>query len=421
MKHRTTTLALLLITASCAFVSLRPPTSAASLSAKPELRRQRGTRRRPPASAARPRIDYSKFSHTTPAHRKDSCNSCHTSPSDNWQQVREHDAAFPDITDYPEHASCINCHRAQFFNGARPVICSVCHTAVSPRSGARYLFENPAAPFALSEKGRTRPTEFALNFPHDLHQDVMARLSPADVPSIGFVRAAFAQEPARKEKPNSCSICHETYRPTHPAREVGAAKPSETTTAKPSGTSAKSSVTPADTASTLPDGLLKTTPTGHDSCFNCHWQDGGEKPLSTDCAGCHKLLPQAKLPAPLAGKDADRQLAAKAGFTDPFIIRKLLRRDSVTFAHDEENHKGIDCASCHTRIPALNVLDEATLKVPILSCGGGSSCHVSARPKKILNEEVDKKLVDASFQCVKCHVNLGREKPPKSHLDAVGK
>jgi hypothetical protein len=380
-----------------------------AVSTTPEPQRQRkGIRRRTPA-AARPRVDFSKFTHSTAAHRQNSCDSCHKSPSDNWAQVRDHDAAFPDITDYPEHVSCLNCHRSQFFKGARPVICSVCHTVVSPRSGTRHPFENPGEPFARSEKAKTRPSEFALNFPHDLHQDVMARLFQPSEEGHGvrFVRASLAQEPAQKPKPkpNSCSICHETYR-QHTGQ--GAA-------AKPSDSAA------ASAATTLPDGLLKTTPTGHDSCFNCHWQDGGEKPLSSDCAGCHKLLPQGKTTLMPAGKDADLQLAAKAGFTDPFIISKLLRRETVTFAHDEENHKGIDCASCHVNIPSINVLDANTLKVPILSCGGGSSCHVSAKPKKILNEEVDKRLADANFQCVKCHVNLGKEKVPKAHLDAVGK
>jgi hypothetical protein len=408
MKHRTLTLALLLLGTSCAFVCSRLVTPAAGSAPEPQ-RQRRSVQRRPRASASRPRVDYSKFTHTTAAHQKDSCSSCHQTPSDNWAQAREHDAAFPDVTDYPEHGSCINCHRAQFFNGARPVICSVCHNIVSPRSGARHPFENPGEPFARSEKAKTRPSEFALNFPHDLHQDVMARTAPpsADAQGVRFMRTAFAQEAVRKEKPNSCSICHQTYtqRPVH---AEGAAKP-------PAATAAATATAP------LPEGLLKTTPTGHDSCFNCHWQDGGEKPLSSDCAGCHKLLPQGRTLAPTLKKDADPQLAAKAGFTDPFIVRKLLRRETVTFAHDEENHKGIDCASCHVNIPSINVLDENTLKVPILSCGGGSSCHVSAKPKKILNEEVDKKLADASFQCVKCHVNLGKEMTPKSHLNAVGK
>jgi hypothetical protein len=321
--------------------------------------------------------------------------------------VRDASSAFPDITDYPEHDSCLSCHRQQFFRGARPAICTVCHTVVSPRAGGRFPFANPAAAFARSEKGKAQVSEFAINFPHDLHQDVMARAPSRDAGGVRFASAAFAQEQPKPAKPNSCSVCHETY----------AAQPVAATTPAPADAKAGAGAgMPA-----LPAGLLKTTPTGHDSCFNCHWQEGGEKPLSNDCAGCHKPLPKGGERPALKGKDADAQFAARAGFTDPFIVSKLLRRDSVVFAHEEERHREIDCATCHTRIPALSTLDEMTLKVPILSCGAGSSCHVGAKPKKILNEEVDKKLADPNFQCVKCHFNLGREKPPKSHLEATGK
>ena len=401
MKRRTLTLALLLPVALAGVLCVR----ISSASAEPQRKRST-TRRRAPAQ--RPSVDYTKFTHTTAAHRKDSCDSCHQSPSDNWAQVRDAAAAFPDITDYPEHASCLSCHRQQFFKGPRPAICSVCHTVVSPRSGARFPFANPAAAFARSEKGKARASEFVLNFPHDLHQDVMARAPKRDDGNVRFVRATFAQEQAKPAKPNSCSVCHETYM-SQPAVATATPAPSDAKAGAGAG------------VPVLPGGLLKTTPTGHESCFNCHWQEGGEKPVSTDCAGCHKLLPKGSARPALAGKDADPQFAARAGFTDPYIVRKILRRDSVIFAHEEERHREIDCATCHTRIPALSTLDEMTLKVPILSCGAGSSCHIGAKPKRILNEEVDKKLADSNFQCVKCHFNLGREKPPRSHLDATGK
>lgn len=400
MKLRILTLTLLLAAALVGVVVAWVSSTAA---AAPQQRRG-SAQRRPPARTQRPRVDYSNFTHSTPEHRKGSCDSCHQSPSDNWAQVRGSDTAFPDITDYPEHDSCLSCHRQQFFRGARPAICSVCHTVVSPRSGARFPFANPVAPFARSGKGKTWASEFAVNFPHDLHQDVMARVPARDEGDVRFVRAAFMQEQAKPAKPNSCSVCHVTY------------------TTQPAPTPAPADAKAGVGQPALPAGLLKTTPTGHDSCFNCHWQDGGEKPVSTDCAGCHKLLPKGRARPELKGKDADPQFAARAGFTDPHIVRKLLRRDSVIFAHEEERHREIDCATCHTRIPALSTLDETTLKVPILSCGAGSSCHIGAKPKRILNEEVDKKLADPSFQCAKCHFNLGRgEKPPKSHLDATGK
>ncbi|HEX8189033.1 MAG TPA: hypothetical protein VF586_11820 [Pyrinomonadaceae bacterium] len=403
MKRRTLTLALLLSAALAGVVCVRVSSSAAR-----EPQRRRGsTQRRTPARAQRPRVDYTNFTHSTPGHRKDSCDSCHKSPSDNWARVRGGNAAFPDITDYPEHESCLSCHRQQFFRGARPAICSVCHTAVSPRSAARHPFANPAAAFARSEKGRRETSEFAVNFPHDLHQDVMARAPAPGDSGVSFVRAAFAQEQAKPSKPNSCSVCHETY--VKPGQAVTAPAPPD------ARAGAGADLPP------LPAGLLKTTPTGHDSCFNCHWQDGGEKPVSTDCAGCHKLLPQGAARPELKGKDADPEFAARSGFTDPHVVGKLLRRDTVIFAHEEERHREIDCATCHTRIPALSTLDETTLKVPILSCGAGSSCHIGAKPKRILNEEVDKKLADPNFRCAKCHFNLGREKPPRSHLDATGK
>jgi hypothetical protein len=402
MKRRILTLALLLPVALAGVVCVRVSSTAAA-----EPQRRRTTQRRAPARPQRPRVDYTKFSHSTPAHHKDSCASCHKNPSDNWAQVRDASAAFPDITDYPEHETCLNCHRQQFFRGARPAICTVCHTVVSPRSGTRFPFANPSETFERSEKGKTRVSEFAPNFPHDVHQDVMARAPQRDESEVRFVRAVFVQEPPKPAKPKSCSICHETYKTPSAAA------------APPVPADAKAGAGAA--FPTLPPGLLKTTPTGHASCFNCHWQEGGEKPVSTDCAGCHKLLPKGTVRPLLKGKDADPQFAARAGFTDPFIVRKILRRDTVIFAHDEERHREIDCATCHTRIPALSTLDEMTLKVPILSCGAGSSCHIGAKPKKILNEEVDKKLADPNFQCAKCHFNYGREKPPKSHLDAAGK
>ena len=151
MKRRTLTFALVLLAAIAGGVCVRVSSSA---SAEPQ-RRRTTTQRRAPARTERPRVDYTKFTHTTAAHRKDSCDSCHKSPSDNWTQVRDAASAFPDITDYPEHGSCISCHRQQFFRGARPAICTVCHTVVSPRSGARFPFANPAATFARSEKGKT--------------------------------------------------------------------------------------------------------------------------------------------------------------------------------------------------------------------------------------------------------------------------
>src|ERR1700754_3100049 len=179
MRQRTQTLlTLLAFTAAavfaCAWTAARP----ASAAFEPQQRRTRQTRKRAPSRAqTRPRVDYTKFSHATAQHRK-ACDSCHENPSENWSRVRASASAFPDITDYPQHASCIDCHRRQFFVGARPAICTVCHTQVSPRADARFPFENPEDAFAKSAKAKTRREDFQIYFPHDRHQDVMAHIVP---------------------------------------------------------------------------------------------------------------------------------------------------------------------------------------------------------------------------------------------------
>jgi len=113
-------------------------------------------------------IDYTKFSHSTSKHQA-ACNTCHK-------------IVFPDITDYPNHDACVSCHRPQFFRGARPPICSVCHSKTSPRDDVRYAFRNPATKL-----------QFMIEFPHDRHQNVIALLR--------FEHAA-------PQNYNNCTICH---------------------------------------------------------------------------------------------------------------------------------------------------------------------------------------------------------------------
>src|SRR6185436_17041146 len=48
----------------------------------------------------KPKVDYTKFSHTThTVTQKLACDSCHKVPSRNWKEVRKGDAAFPDMAD----------------------------------------------------------------------------------------------------------------------------------------------------------------------------------------------------------------------------------------------------------------------------------------------------------------------------------
>ena len=426
MKHRTLTLAVLLASA-LAVSAARAVRRAAAAGFAPRQRSASQSRRRAPSSSQqqRPRADYSKFSHVTAQHRK-ACDSCHTNPTENWAAAREAGSAFPDITDYPEHASCINCHRRQFFSGARPAICTVCHPQVSPRAGARFPFENPAEAFSKSDNAKTRRAEFSLNFPHGRHQDVMARaVTPSETPrvvvgshdSAVFVRASFAPPAAEERRVDSCTTCHKTYQP--------AGDPPEEYLTKPPG-ELKSNALGLE-AFWLKRGMLKTSPRGHDSCFRCHWQDGGEQPFSSDCAGCHKLLQPgvgSKADGPPTKRDADTSNPSVKGITDADVLARWSVRLVAAFRHEKADHVKIGCTACHISITSADRITAETDYVPIKTCAS-SSCHGStnkaAGAKKIIFDEVEQKKKDATYQCVKCHINLGKEPTPKSHTDLFAK
>src|SRR6266566_1502701 len=297
-------------------------------------------RRRLPANprpASRPtNIDYSRFSHATKKHQG-ACNSCHKIPTNNWKKVRD----YPDIADYPGHDACVSCHRPQFFKGAKPVICSICHTKVSPRDDVRFVFRNPAA-----------PTQFLIEFPHDKHQDVIALLErppySAPVTQTVSLRRAWAHSRfVARETPqtnvlrynilsarfaddktkhyNNCEICH-SPRTTPPSAPVT-----------------------GWTDAFIPDAAsFKDAPTLHAACFNCHWKS--QQPTSENCGGCHKL-------------------AAK-----PYNLESVVntpRRLSMKFRHAREQHVQ-ECTTCHINITRASTLRGLLPDVPITSC---SECH----------------------------------------------
>ena len=198
-----------------------------------------------------PAIDYSKFSHATKKHQG-ACDTCHQVPTQNWQKTN----SYPDIIDYPGHASCVSCHRAQFFRSARPPICSVCHTKVSPRDDARFAFRNPASRL-----------QFSIVFPHDKHQDVIAQLEiPAQTERPTFRRVVFSHSSADDKSPlyNNCTICHSQ----------------QTVGPKPGSDGWLDGFVP-DVSS------FKSAPSTHSSCFNCHWKS--QEPVASNCGGCHTL------------------------------------------------------------------------------------------------------------------------------------
>ncbi len=310
------------------------------------------------AQKKRPRAE---FLHNEKAHKKD-CSSCHKVPSANWRAAGN----YPNVTDYPKHESCVGCHRQDFFVGNRPEICTVCHVEASPRGKARLRFPAGAG-----------FSEFDLNFPHSVHQDVIASKRNFDgFQAAHFVKANFEMSfDEKKPAFNSCAICHST---ASSLPVLTARKPLET----------EPLVAPASDTFSPTAEFFKTSPASHASCFSCHYQ--AQKPFATDCAGCHLL-------------------------TSRYFDAGTISRFSLKFDHEFKDHNNKDCVTCHIRIT-----NSADLKlfvgadVPILTCSS-SSCHGDN-----LKNEIAKRTASLAtqsiFQCNYCHTSaIGSYKIPLSH------
>jgi len=247
----------------------------------------------------RPRIDYSKFSHSTQKHQA-ACKTCHKPPTKDWMKV----SSFPDVADYPGHDACVSCHRPQFFRGARPPICSVCHSKTSPRDDVRFAFRNPASKL-----------QFSIEFPHDKHQDVIALLrSPQGTQRLAFAHAAV-------QNYNNCTICH-TQRTTVP---------------KPPATGWMDGFVPTP-------ATFRASPTDHASCFNCHWKS--QQPVADNCNGCHKLA------TPYVSSDLPERISIK------FIHE----------GGGERKQHVAECTTCHINITKAASLRALKPDVPITAC-----------------------------------------------------
>ncbi|HET6890712.1 MAG TPA: hypothetical protein VFH31_06385 [Pyrinomonadaceae bacterium] len=349
-----------------------------------QAQRPNRSRTRPPRPA-KPSVDYSKFSHATDKHQA-ACNTCHKIPSRNWQQAGN----FPDIIDYPDHDACVSCHRPQFFRGARPEICSICHIKVSPRHEARFSFRNP-----LSQR------QFEIEFPHDRHQDVIARSripfdserqfnsiqnesgsdrtqvsgplgklsAVASAPASVFVRASFKFSSVQDKTKtyNNCTICHLTRKenPASPGGWIDSFVPTA--------------------------GTFKSVPTSHESCFICHWK--AQRPVSRECSGCHKL-------------------------TKPYVSLDPVPRLSMKFTHAREQHID-ECTTCHINITKAASLRGLNPDVPITSCTG---CHNQVGKREDLEAELAKLSKDKNFVCTYCHTSdKGKLDPPASHYLVTGR
>lgn len=331
---------------------------------------------------------FTEFSHSVRQHSELACDSCHKFPSANWKQVRKESDAFPDITDFPKHESCLSCHRQQFFSGSPPVICSICHTNPSPKNSSRHPFSNPREIYDSSPKGKQRTSNFQIFFPHDKHIEIVSRRENQDT---NWIRASL---PRTGEE--SCSVCHKTYQTQGNSSDEYAIKPPDK----------------LGDAFWLKKGTFKTSPISHSLCFTCHSQDTGILPAPENCAVCHKLAPE------IAKTDFDAKLASTMGITDKITMTTWRKRDSsATFRHEFASHAEQDCANCHN-VTAMNTLDISTKKVVVTSC---NMCHITATTDEggILNYEIDSRKANPNFQCVKCHIAFGKSPIPESHFKVI--
>lgn len=364
-------------------------------------RPQRGRRRKPISAAQQqPRINYSNFSHQSAAHQKP-CDSCHKFPSANWKEVRKGDAAFPDVTEYPQHPSCIGCHQQQFFSGAQPTICSVCHVNIGPRNPVRFPFPSLGEPFYASKRGPTFVSDFRINFPHAKHMDLVGQAQPGTTEDATAreVRASHGRRIIAQDADKKCAMCHETYQPQGKSNEEYVTKP------------------PKDLGDKfwLKKGTFKSILLTHATCFTCHSQDSGITPAPTDCNTCHKLATPQNTPA---ATDFDPKLAGAMGVTDNILLMEWRKRQSAgAFRHEGGAHPDLSCSVCH-KVDAMSTLEPKTQKVSISSC---ADCHVTATSSDggALNLEIDQRKANPSFQCSKCHVVFGRAPIPASHLNAI--
>lgn len=401
-------IALAIFCASLACLFLYPRTSSTAVEPQQRRQQQQNRRRRPAPQTQVARrggaTNYSRFkheSHRLPVAKLD-CNSCHAIPSPAAPDTIAA-ATKPGVEGYPYHDSCVRCHRPQFFKGASPAICTVCHTRSSPRLTARNMHPFPKQ----GEQQIAR--EFPGYFPHTLHQSVIAReRNPApEAGSWSFVNAAFKpfdDTPAKVL--DNCATCHLTDARPPVAIAVG-------------GTEA--TFKPED------KGTFKTIPTGHASCFNCHWQS--QPPVKDDCAGCHlsqeaytKKKRAASIEAALPGVLSPA--AAQWFKTWP---REWPKRLSIKFRHETPNHD-IGCTTCHINITQMETLNIPKADVPIATC---ADCHINnssvtrkGSEKVTIFSEMSEEVKDKDNKtntCMGCHTTaIGRERPPCSHYLVLG-
>lgn len=332
------------------------------------------------------------FSHETKAHKDgkySDCSSCHSLPTKNWTSARRDKLdPYPDVVTFPSHTSCFGCHTRDIYSNGG-AFCGTCHTVPTMRARA-------VSAFPL----KSHKSQFTTVFPHNVHQDLIASNEQKMPYAVAhFVNASYSRpvdDDKDKAKYYSCAICHTT----------AAAMPKYAPQTLPSkalpSLTAKSALIPDVFDRPIVASFFKDSPTGHESCFTCHYQFKNLPKEKMSCAGCH---------APAA----------------PYFNSDEIKRYSLKFDHERKDHSVKDCTSCHQRITQnedVNALKKAD--VPIYAC---VICHVNGQEngesfKRILNIEVASRdaAKDKPVGCTYCHTSaIGRFDVPESHRVILNK
>ncbi|HEX6719190.1 MAG TPA: cytochrome c3 family protein [Pyrinomonadaceae bacterium] len=309
--------------------------------------------------------DYSSFSHPTHVTKqKLACASCHKFPTKNWKEVRKGDAGFPDVAEFPEHASCLNCHRQQFFARERPApkICSNCHVKGTPVDTSRYPFPSLGEPFLTTTKGARFVSEFHVAFPHDKHKDTeCADCHEATKPEDKSFKTRLLthtmcftchnQESELAPLPPNCDACHKQ--------------------GTSSGTEGRQLFAHATPQSSTDYSQFKHDNRNHARlpCLLCHRRENNSpqptlpgKAAHAPCTGCHAQ----QFSNPASEICTICHTDVQSGKVKPF---PPLRSFDARFDHAK--HTGSGCASCHRRSRggvALSIPSRLNAHVTCFSC-----------------------------------------------------
>lgn len=336
----------------------------------------------------------SDFSHATHAGKeKLACGSCHkVDPKSN-----------AGVVDFPQHASCLNCHRQQFFARERPVpgICLNCHVKATPKDTARHPFPN------FGEKAGF-VSEFRISFEHEKHADVACadchetKEPDAKPRSLTHAKCFVCHNPESElaPLPANCDTCHKSAK----AVFAHAVLPQQSDFSQFKHDNRNHARLPCLLCHRREDNSPQPTLPGkaaHAPCTGCHAQQFAN-PASAICTICHTDPQSGKVKAfpPLRSFDARFDHAQHDNTACATCHRR--NRDGAGLSIPSRLNAHVTCFSCHTPGAQANGRN-------ISSC---STCHQLGKlvrtPERAPAFRVGFSHASHKLNCGACHQVRGR-------------